>query len=237
MPNGAQDVAGPPPRWLAPLGWFSLLAVVGAQIHSFVKSPPDESMGHLQKIMYVHVPAAWVGGLAFLFVFVFSLLYLWKRDPRHDLIAAAAAEIGTLLCALTIALGSIWARPTWNVWWTWDPRLTTTALTLLIFAGYLALRSFTDDEDQRCRWSAAVGILGFLCVPIVFMSVKWWRTIHQPQVTGESVDSPYALGLLTNSIAFTAMFLWILGTRYRIARLERAERAREEEAALGAVHV
>jgi heme exporter protein C len=232
MPNGALDHAGPPPRWLTPFGWFTLLFVIGAQVFAFMTSPPELNMGHLQKILYVHVPAAWVAGLAFLIVFIYSLLFLWKRQSNHDLMAASAAETGTILTALTIALGSIWARPTWGVWWTWDPRLTTTALVLVIFAGYLALRAFTEDEDQRGRWSAAVGILGFICVPIVYMSVKWWRTIHQTQVTGESVDSPYALGLLLNSLSFTALFVWLVSTRYRIARLARAVQAREEESAL-----
>jgi heme exporter protein C len=239
MPNGVMDDAGLPPRWLAPFGWFTLLFIIGAQVYAVMTSPPELNMGHLQKILYVHVPAAWVAGLAFLLVFIYSLLFLWKRQPRHDLVAASAAEVGTMLTALTIALGSIWARPTWGVWWTWDPRLTTTALVLMIFAGYLALRAFTDDEDQRGRWSAAVGILGFVCVPIVYMSVKWWRTIHQPQSTTESVDSPYAIGLLLNSLAFTALLVYLVASRYRVARLERAIQAREEEAALmgGPAHV
>ena len=239
MSNGAMDDAGPPPRWIAPFGWFTLLFLIGAQVYAVLTSPPEQSMGDLQKILYVHVPAAWVAGLAFLIVFIYSVLYLWKRQSNHDLLAASAAEVGTILTALTIALGSIWARPTWGVWWTWDPRLTTTALVLMIFAGYLALRAFTEDEDQRGRWSAAVGILGFICVPIVYMSVKWWRTIHQPQSTTESVDSPYAIGLLLNSLAFTALLVYLLAARYRIARLERAVQAREEELALtgSALHV
>ncbi len=239
MPNGAMDDAGPPPRWLTPFGWLTLVFIIGAQVFAVTTSPPDEAMGHLQKIMYVHVPAAWVAGVAFLIVFIYSLLYLWKRQPRHDLMAASAAEVGTVLTALTIALGSLWGRPTWGVWWTWDPRLTTTALVLMIFAGYLALRAFAEDEDQRARWSSAVGILGFLCVPIVYMSVKWWRTIHQPQSTTSTVDSPYALGLLLNSLAFLALLVYLVASRYRVARLEQALQAREEEAALteGVVHV
>ena len=136
------------------------------------------------------------------------------------------------MTALTLALGSIWGRPTWGIWWTWDPRLTTTAILLLIYAGYLALRAFTEDEDRRARWSAAVGVLAFLNVPIVYMSVRWWRTIHQVQSTPDTVDSFYKLALRLNAFAFLFLFIFLVGVRYYIARLERARAVRIEEAAL-----
>jgi heme exporter protein C len=239
MLNGAREYPGPYPKRLAAFGWFTLVFFVVSQAYAVFTSPPDRDMGDLQKIMYVHVPAAWVAFVAFTVVFVYSVLYLWKRNPRHDLAALAAAETGTVLTGLTIALGSIWGRPTWGVWWTWDPRLTTTAILLLIFAGYLALRAFTEDEERRARWSAAVGIFGFINVPIVYMSVKWWRTIHQVQSTPSSVDSSYGMLLLLNSLAFLAVFIFLVRARYYQARLERAVEARDEEAAMneGAVHV
>lgn len=189
-------------------------------------------MGHLQKIMYVHVPAAWVAFAAFFFVFAGSALYLWRRSIKADLFAAACAEVGTVFTALTIALGSIWGKPTWGVWWTWDPRLTTTAILLLIFMGYMALRSFTDDEDRRARWSAAVGILGFINVPIVYMSVKWWRTIHQVQSTTSSVDGPFLYGLLINTAAFTFLMIYYIAHRYHTAQLARAGELQLETEAL-----
>lgn len=216
----------------AVLGWVALLALVGAQVAGFALSPPDRDMGHLQKIMYVHVPAAWNAFLAFTIVFVASLLYLWRRSERHDLLAASAAEVGVVLTALTLALGSIWGRPTWGVWWTWDPRLTTTAILLVMYAGYLALRAFTEDAERRARWSAAVGVLGFLNVPIVYLSVRWWRTLHQVQSSPSTVDSAYVLGLRLNAIAFFLVFLYFLLVRYRAARLERAADEFLEEAAL-----
>src|SRR5262245_20819706 len=154
--------------------WFGLiavLAVISAQLLAVLTSPPERDMGHLQKILYVHVPAAWNAFIAFFVVAIASLAYLWKGQERHDLLAASAAEVGTLFTGITLLLGSIWARPTWGVWWTWDPRLTTTAVLFLTFVGYLALRSFVDDADRRAQWSAAVGILGALNVPIVYMSV------------------------------------------------------------------
>jgi heme exporter protein C len=227
------------PRWLLPFGAFALLFFAGAQAFALLLSRPDRDMGHLQKIMYVHVPSAWIAMVAFLVVFVASVLFLWKRDLKHDLLAAAAAEVGVVLTALTLALGSIWGRPTWGIWWTWDPRLTTTAILLLIYVGYLSLRAFTEDEDRRARWAAAVGILGFLNVPIVYMSVRWWRTIHQVQSTPDTVDPYYVIGLRLNAFAFLFLFIFFVGMRYYIGRLERARAAHHENEALAAreVHV
>jgi heme exporter protein C len=227
------------PRWLLPFGWFAMLFFAAAQATALLLSAPDRDMGHLQKTMYVHVPSAWVSMVAFLVVFICSVLFLLRRDIRYDLAAAAAAEVGVILTALTLALGSIWGRPTWGIWWTWDPRLTTTAILLLIYVGYLTLRSFTEDEDRRARWAAAVGILGFLNVPIVYMSVRWWRTIHQVQSTPSTVDPNYVLGLRLNAFAFLFLFVFFVGMRYYVARLERDRAARIEEAAFsgGEVHV
>ncbi|HEY0808932.1 MAG TPA: cytochrome c biogenesis protein CcsA [Longimicrobiales bacterium] len=219
-------------RWLKSYGAFAFLFFLVSQVVAVINSPADRDMGHLQKIMYVHVPSAWLAFAAFGVVLVASLLYIWKRDLKFDLFAASAAEIGTLFTALTIAQGSIWGRPTWGVWWTWDPRLTTTAILLLIFIGYVALRSFTDDEDRRARWSAAVGILGAINVPIVYFSVKWWRTIHQVQSSTESVSSIYLIGFFMNLIAFTFLLVFFLFYRYHIATRERQVEQRFETAAL-----
>jgi heme exporter protein C len=189
-------------------------------------------MGHLQKIMYVHVPVAWNFSLAFVVVFVASVRYLWTRDERHDLLAASAAEVGAVLTALTLVLGSIWGRVTWGVWWTWDARLTSTAVLLMIFVSYLALRAFTDDPERRARWSAAVGIFGSLNVPIVYMSVRWWRTLHQVQSSPNTVDPTYAWGLRLNAIAVLLLLIYFIARRYEIARAERATEQQRDELAL-----
>lgn len=227
------------PRWLLPFGAFAVLFLIAAQTTALLLSAPDRDMGHLQKILYVHVPSAWTAMIAPGVVFVASVLYLWKRRETYDMLAASAAQVGTVFIGLTLVQGSIWARPTWGIWWTWDPRLTTTAILFMIFVGYLALRSFTEDEGQRARWSAAVGILGFLNVPIVYMSVRWWRTIHQVQSTPDTMDATYALGMRLNAFAFLFIFVFLVGMRYYIAKLERARTAALEEAALAgaAVHV
>ncbi|MGQ0712802.1 MAG: cytochrome c biogenesis protein CcsA [Gemmatimonadaceae bacterium] len=215
-------------------GVAALVAVAAAQAFGVLTSPPDRDMGHLQKIMYVHVPAAWNAFLAFAVVLFGSVMYLWKREEKWDLLASSAAEVAAVLTALTIALGSIWGRPTWGVWWTWDPRLTSTAILLVIIVGYLALRSFVDEPDRRARWSAVVGILGALNVPIVYMSVRWWRTLHQPQSSPSTVDPAYAWGLRLNAIAFLLVMIWLVSARYRAARLERTSELAAEREALGA---
>lgn len=216
------------------IGALIVLALVAAaQAFGFLTSPPDRDMGHLQKIMYVHVPAAWNAFLAFVVVLAASVMYLWKREEKWDLLAASAAEVAAVLTALTIALGSIWGRPTWGVWWTWDPRLTSTAILLVIIVGYLALRSFVDEPERRARWSAVVGILGALNVPIVYMSVRWWRTLHQPQSSPSTVDPAYAWGLRLNAIAFLLVMIWLVRARYRAARLERISELAAEREALG----
>ena len=214
---------------LAGWGLLVLAALIAGQAYGFLESPPDRDMGNLQKIMYVHVPAAWSAFIAFFVVFIASILHLWTGKAKHDLIAASAAEVGALLTALTHALGSIWGRPTWGVWWTWDPRLTSTAVLLVVFVGYLALRAFTDDYDRRARWSAVVGILGFLNVPVVYLSVRWWRTIHQVQSSPSTVDTTFAWGLRINAIAFLLLTIYFVRERYRAAAMEHQREALIEE--------
>lgn len=220
------------PRWLTPLGYAGFAALIGAQVFGFVMSPPDRDMGNLQKIMYVHVPAAWMSFICFFVVFVESVRYLLSGNERRDLAAAAAAETGAVLTALTLMLGSIWGRPTWGVWWTWDARLTSTAVLLVVFVGYLVLRAFTDDATRRARWSAAIGILGALNVPIVYMSVKWWRTLHQLQSSPRTLNDAYTMSLRLNAIAALLLIVYFIARRYHIALVERDLEERAEVEAL-----
>jgi heme exporter protein C len=222
-----------PPRtsiWLSLVGFG---AVIAAQTYAILTSPPEGDMGHLQKIMYVHVPAAWMTFLAFFVVLVFSVRYLWRRRENDDLIAASAAEVGATFNGLTLVLGMIWGRPAWGVWWVWDARLTSTLVLFLIFVGYLSLRAFVDDPEQKARWSAAVGAIGALNVPIVYMSVKWWRTLHQPPSSPATLDPAYTMGLRLNAIALLLLMIYFIRRRYEIARLERAVEHMSELAAMG----
>ena len=222
-----------PPRTSAVLGIVAIAAVVAAQAFAIATSPAEGDMGHLQKIMYVHVPAAWMAFISFFVVLVYSVLYMARRRENDDLLAASAAEVGAIFTGLTLVLGMIWGRPAWGVWWVWDARLTSTLVLFLIFVGYLALRAFVDDPGQRARWSAAVGAIGAINVPIVYMSVKWWRTLHQPPSSPATIDPAYTMGLRINAIAMLLVAIYFIRKRYEIARLERATEHMAESAAMG----
>jgi len=214
-------------------GWFAFAFLIASQAIAIAISPPDRDMGDLQKIMYVHVPSAWMTMLAPLTVLVFALRYLVRGREEDDLLAAAAAEVAVAFAGLTLVLGMIWARPTWGVWWTWDARLTSTLVLFMILVGYLAVRALVDERERRARWSAAVGVLGAINVPIVYMSVRWWRTIHQIQSSPATVDPAYVIGLRLNAFAFLFVMIYCIRRRYDAALIERSAERASEAAALG----
>ncbi len=176
--------------------------------------PPDAIQGEVQRIMYLHVPMAWNTYLSFAVVCACSVVYLIRRDLAWDRRAAASAEIGVMFTALTIAAGSIWGRPTWGTWWTWDARLTTTAILLFIFVGYLVVRQVVEEPEKRARLAAVIGIIGFLDVPLIRLSVKWWRTLHQQPTVfragGMTIDRFMLFTLLLNLIAFGCLYLYLM---------------------------
>ncbi len=202
------------------LGILALLAMLVGSYVGLAVVPADAAQGNVQRLMYVHVPAAWLAFLAFFVVFVMSVLYLIQRDERWDRVAASSAEIGVVFTVVTLLLGMMWGKPTWGVYWTWDPRLTTTAILLAIYVGYGALRSFAEDGEKRARWSAIVGVIGFANVPIVYMSVTWWRTLHQPPSSPRSVAPDILWTLMLNLAAFTLVYVYLMVRRIRLAKLE-----------------
>lgn len=203
------------------LGALTLIAMLAGTAAGLLLVPADALQGSVQRLMYVHVPAAWLAMLAFFVVFVMSVLYLVQRDPKWDLLAVSSAEIGVVFTALTLVLGSLWGKPTWGVWWTWDPRLTTTAIMLMIYVGYLVVRAFAEDPEKRARWAAIIGIVGFVDVPIVYLSVLWWRTLHQPPSSPRSMAGEFVYVLLLNVGAFTILYVYLMVRRYRIAVAEQ----------------
>jgi len=212
------------------LGIASLVALAISAVLSLVVAPPDAVQGEVQRIMYVHVPSAWLAYLLFIVVFVASIAYLKTKKTRWDRVAAASAEIGVLFTALAIALGMLWGKPVWGTWWTWDPRLTTTAVLLLIYIGYLAVRRITDNPSRRATWAAVVGIVGFVDVPIVHLSVVWWRSLHQGptvfRLGAPEIQGTMLLALLGGVAAFTITYAYLMTLRLRVGRLEERE-ARE----------
>jgi len=203
----------------ASLGLYLLGGYLG-----LVWSPPDVYQHDVMRIMYVHVPTVSMAYLGFFLALVGSITYLWKRDLAWDRLAASSAELGVLFTALTLAAGSIWAKPIWGVWWTWDPRLTTTAILFVIYAGYLMLRALQTDPLARAKQSAVIGIVGFLDIPIVHLSVQWWRSLHQGPtfgLTDPTLDDRMEVALLVNMLACLLLFLFLLGQRLRLAGLEQ----------------
>jgi heme exporter protein C len=206
------------------LGWATLAGLVGTAVLGLTVVPPDANQGDVQRLMYVHVPAAWLAFMSFGVVFVASIAYLRTGQIRWDRVAVSSAEIGVVFCALTIALGSLWGRPVWGAWWTWDPRLTTTAVLLLIYLGYLSLRQVADSPARRAHWSAAVGVVGFVDVPIAHMSVVWWRSLHQ-EATVVRPGAPTMAGsmlatLIFATVSFSLAYTYLMAVRTRVGRIE-----------------
>lgn len=208
-------------------GWLAIPALGIGLYLGVAWAPPDAMMGNVQRIMYVHFPSWIATALAYLTAFICSIAYLVRRRPTMDYLAHAGVEVGVLFNTTGLITGSIWGRPTWGVWWTWDPRLTTTALMLVIFLGYLAIRAFLEDPEARARIAALVATIGFLNLPIVYYSVRWWRTLHQPQSSPETVDPQIVLALRVMMIAFALLAVYLMARRYALARLE-GERERVE---------
>jgi heme exporter protein C len=204
------------------IAFGAALLLFGSYRGLFV-APPEQYMRDVQRIMYVHVPTAWNWMLAVLFAFLCAVAFLIRNNMKWDSRLEAALEVATLFGFLLCCQGAIWAKPTWGVWWDWDPRLTTTAVLLLATLGILALRSFVEDPAKRAIWSSVATIIAAVDLPIVYFSVKWWNSLHQEQSTPQTVSSPFHLPLRVN--AFGVLFLMIgfimVRTRIAAARLER----------------
>ena len=169
---------------------FSILLFAAVPIglyFAFFYAPVERIMGIVQKIFYFHVAVALAGFAAFFVTFVASILYLITKKYTFDDIAAASAEIGLAFCTIVILTGPLWAKPAWGKFWTWDPRLTSTLLLWFIYVGYIMLRQFMDESDRRAKFSAAVGIIGFIYVPVVFLSIQWWNNTIHPNVVQKGV--------------------------------------------------
>ncbi|MEE8600236.1 cytochrome c biogenesis protein CcsA [Euzebya tangerina] len=204
-----------------------------AAVFMIVVAPPDRLQGDVQRLLYVHVPTAWLAYLAFAVTLLGSAAWLATRRQRWDRLAAASAEVGVVFTGLTLALGSIWGKPVWGVWWTWDPRLVTTALLFFVYLGYLALRRATIDPVLRARRSALLGIVSFIQVPVIHFSVVWWRTLHQPATvlrpSAASMAPSMLAALFASLAAFTLIYVVLLRTRIRLLTLEELAEARTAE--------
>jgi heme exporter protein C len=185
---------------------------------------PEESTGMVQRIFYIHVSSAWIAALAFGVVFVGSIMYLVKRDLRWDAIAGASAEVGLLFTSVVLVTGMLWGKAIWGVFWSWEPRLTSVLVLWLLYLAYVAVRAYTPERTKKARFSAVIGIVAFLDVPIVYLSVKWWRTLHPEQVVitenGPQLPASMIVALMVGLVTFTLVYVYFVKMRLNLNKLE-----------------
>lgn len=218
-------------------GLITLALLTYGLYQALVAAPTEQTMGNVQRIFYYHVPSAWTAFLLFFANFVASAIYLWKRGKRADAFALASAEVGVIFCTVVLVTGPLWAKPVWGIWWTWDARLTTTLILWLIYVSYLLLRRYSSG-GQTPALAAALAIFGFIDVPIVYLSIRYFRTQHpQPVIAGgegSGIDPLMMKALLINWLAFLVFGSIVLWLRYRLERLrqqfEEAHALKEEAA-------
>jgi heme exporter protein C len=219
------------------LGALTAFVMLIALLAAFLYAPMERTQGNVQRIFYIHLPVIWVAYLAFFVTFVASGLFLWKQREIFDQAAHASAEIGFLFTSLVLVTGSIWARPIWGTWWSWDARLTTTLILWFIYGAYLTLRGLTTDDHQSPRYAAAVGIVGFLVIPIVHQSVVWWRTLHPQSIVlaegGPAMPPAMLQTLALSLLAFSLLYAWLMLNRMKLESLRAQRRRLQLEQAFG----
>ena len=244
--QGSSEYASPRQGWrLTPRLALGIVAGILLLIDLYLifgVAPTDANLGNVQRALYIHVPIAVISLLAFLVVFIGSVMYLKNRNGRWDNMAMAAGEVGFVYVSLALITGVLWAKPIWNVWWTWEPRLTLTLVLWFIYAGYLMVRAFTPNRSKAAVFSAVVGIIGSVDAFIVYFAVQWWRSIHPPQVVGPlaesgSLSATMNMVLMVSFVAFLVFTIWLvlermatLGTEDDLGRL-RFELRREGRSA------
>jgi heme exporter protein C len=200
------------------LGTVAILLVIAAAFASFYIAPLERTMGELQKIFYLHAASAWAGMDAFFVCFIANLLYVWKRNQKFDWVAVSATEVGLAFTTVVLITGPIWAKPAWGIWWTWDARLTSTFVLWLLYVSYLLLRSLIEEPDRRALLSSIFGIFAFLDVPLVYGSIRWWRTQHpQPVIMGgpgSGLQPTMAKVFFFSVLAMHVLMVFLIRERY-----------------------
>ena len=200
---------------------LSVLLMVAALYLVFIYVPTEKEMGIVQRLFYLMVPMGWLALLSFVVIFISSILYLRKREDRWDIVGHSAAEVGIVFTTLALITGSIWAKPIWGVWWTWEPRLTATLVLWLIYLAYFMVRSLTVDKSRGARFAAVVGIIGFIDIPLVALATTLWRGLHPgPIIFQGGIAPPMLLTLLVSITAFTVFYFSLLGRRIALREAE-----------------
>jgi heme exporter protein C len=201
------------------LGALGLVLLIVGCVWGLTWTPPEQHMGEVQRIFFVHVPSAWNLMLLGLTAFVAAIGALLKRSRSWDATVEAACEITVVFTIMVLIQGSIWGRPTWDTWWTFDPRLTTTAALGVMFAGVLSVRSFAEQYERRLIWTAVATIIAFVDVPIVYWSVDWWESLHQSHSSPKTVSPDYWWPLRVNAFGIMFIWIWLVSMRKRVALL------------------
>lgn len=202
---------------------LTVIAMIISLYLIFIWSKIERIMGPVQKIFYFHVASAWNAFFAFFIVFIFSVLYLIRKKRTYDMIAGISAEIGVIFTAIVLITGPIWARSAWNTWWVWEPRLTTTLILFFMYIAYLVLRQLTMEWQRKARLTSVFGIISFINVPIVYMSIQWWGSQLHPQVmknsSGGALDPTMSFTLIVTVLTFTLLFFSLLQQGLYVERL------------------
>jgi heme exporter protein C len=205
------------------LGFVATLLVIAGAYAAFYIAPNERTMGVLQRIFYFHAATAWAGMDAFFICFVANLLYVWKRQPKYDWLGVTCAEVGLVCTTVVLITGPIWAKPAWGIWWTWDARLTSTFVLWLLYISYLLLRSLIEEPERRALLSALFGIFAYIDVPLVFFSIRWWRTQHPAPVVmggpGSGLDPIMSKVFYFNVFVMHVFALFLIVERYVLEKL------------------
>ena len=206
-------------------GWSAVAVIALGLYFALVAAPPDYQQGETVRIMYIHVPAAWMALSIYLFVAVASAVALVWRHPLAEIAAAAAAPIGAAFTFVCLATGSLWGRPMWGAWWVWDARLTSVLVLFFLYLGYIALVNAFDEPGRGARAGSVLALAGVVNLPIVKFSVDWWNTLHQPasvvRLGGPKIDIAMLIPLLAMATGFSLLFLALTMLRMRTALNER----------------
>ena len=214
--------------------YFTFFSILAAIYSAFIYAPTEQIMGHVQRIFYFHMGTVWVATIAFVIVFISSIQYLRKQSRNWDILSYTSAEIGVLFITLTIITGSIWAKPVWGTWWTWDPQLTTTFILWILYIVYMILRSAAGNDGKKARFAAVFGIIAFLDLPLVYVSARLMRGIS-PVVFGPrggGIDPRMTIALTVTLIAFTLLFILLLKQRVEIEKMKDIITSLKSEGAL-----
>lgn len=214
------------------LPWLITLMVFTMGIgfyYGFVMSPLDYQQGEMVRLMYLHVPSAWMCMAAYMVVAIASAVSIIWRHPLADITAKAAAPIGMMFTALALITGSLWGKPMWGAWWVWDARLTSVLVLFFLYLGYMAIWSAFEDQTKAARAAAILALVGVINIPIIKFSVDWWNTLHQPasilRLDGPTIDESMLWRLLAMIVAFKLYFMVVLLWRMKAEMMDRKVRA------------